>query len=379
LTRKTIMPTLIDTHTHPGLQRGLSYAIENQTRETILEELNRLLYFGVGAVQSQGLEKSAAFADIRAEQEAGRLGGALLRISGRGNAPRGYYTGMMYDGIISELTTEDEAKRAMEQLAAERVDMVKIWVDARKTAPKLPPALYRRIIDEAHKRGLRVAAHVAFHADAEGLVEAGVDGFIHLVRDRELDAALVAAIVKRGVYVGLTLNDRGTYIERPPWLREDAPMLRLMRESVPGPVVERIIKSFEGRQVAAVEEARARYAILQRNTARLANANARIVIATDAGLQDNLLGVAEHLELETMVGAGMTPMQAIVAGTSRAAEFLKLDGMGTLAPGKVATFLVLDGNPLERISNTQRIAAVYVRGVEVDRPALARSTATLSN
>jgi imidazolonepropionase-like amidohydrolase len=80
--------------------------------------------------------------------------------------------------------------------------------------------------------------------------------------------------------------------------------------------------------------------------------------------------MSEQHELESMVKAGMTPMQVIVAATSRPAEYLKLTKLGTLAAGKEADFLVLDANPLEDITNTQRISKIYLKGAEVDRAAL---------
>ena len=130
----------------------------------------------------------------------------------------------------------------------------------------------------------------------------------------------------------------------------------------------------------AVERTRTQYAILQRSLAKLAKANARIVLGSDTGLEDHLFGMSEHRELESMAGAGMTPMQVIGAATSRAAEFLGLDKTGVLAAGKEADFLVLDANPLDRITNTQRISRVYVKGVEVDRAALRPSlTKTFAN
>ena len=66
-----------------------------------------------------------------------------------------------------------------------------------------------------------------------------------------------------------------------------------------------------------------------------------------------------------MVKAGLTPMQAIVAGTRTSADILGLYQLGTIAPGKSADFLVLDANPLDAIGNTRRISTVYMQGVEV--------------
>jgi imidazolonepropionase-like amidohydrolase len=128
--------------------------------------------------------------------------------------------------------------------------------------------------------------------------------------------------------------------------------------------------SYDNRNAAAVERTRTQYAILQRSLAKLAQANARIILGSDTGLEDHLFGMSEQRELESMAGAGMTAMQVIVAATSRAAEYLKLDKMGTLAAGKDASFLVLDANPLDNITNTQRISRIFIKGVEVDRAAL---------
>ncbi len=381
LSGKTVMPTIINTHGHPGFQRGLSYTKDNYTRETIMEDMNRLLYFGIAAVQSHGIEIGTIMDEVRADQQAGRLGGAYVLIAGRGiGTPNAGPGGAAYAGIAYELTTEDEGRQAVQELAAKSVDLVKIWVDDRNgRAPRLPPNIYRAIIDEAHGRGMRVSAHVFYHDDAVDLVNAGIDGFAHLVRDREMDDALIASIVQRNVYVMPNISERATYAELPPWLMPGDPLNSLIEASVPAAVVDRIRMSYEGRDPAVVDARRERYAILQRSTAKLAEANANLILGSDTGLRDHLFGVAEQRELDNMVRAGMTPMQVIVAATSRAAEFLKLDRMGTLAPGKEADFLVLDANPLDAITNTQRISSVYMKGTEVDRAALAASLRTVTS
>ena len=147
------------------------------------------------------------------------------------------------------------------------MDIVKIWVDDRNgRAPKLPAPLYRAIIDEAHRRGLRVNAHVFYHDDAVDLVAAGIDGFAHLVRDKVMDDVLIAAIVKRGIYVmgNLSFPRRGTYASTPPWLMAGDPLAQLLTESTSAPVLERLRTYFAQRDPKAVEGARERYRILER-------------------------------------------------------------------------------------------------------------------
>jgi len=376
LSGKTIMPALIDAHVHPGFQRGLTYTAENFTRETIIDDLNRALYFGVAVVQSQGIEKGEVTYQIRADQESGKFGGARLRIAGRGiGAPNAGPGGAAYAGIAYEVTTESEARKAVQDLAAKKVNLIKIWVDDRNgRAPRLSPNLYRPIVEEGHKHGLQVNAHVFYHTDAVDLVDAGIDGFVHLVRDKEMDDALIASIIRRNVYITPNLSPEwNTYTELPHWLRDGDPLMTLLEQSVSPPVIARMRKAYENRNRDAVERTRMQYAILQHSLAKLAKANAKIVLGCDTGLEDHLFGMSAQHELESMVNAGMTPMQVIVSATSRAAEYLKLDKIGVLASGKEADFLVLDANPLDNITNTQRISRMYVKGVEIDRAALRAS------
>jgi imidazolonepropionase-like amidohydrolase len=278
------------------------------------------------------------------------------------------------------VTTEEQARKAVQELAARKVNLIKIWVDDRNgRAPRLATNLFKAIIDEGHRHGLQVNAHVFYYTDAVELVDAGIDALVHLVRDKEMDDALVASIVKHNVYVMPNLAPEwNTYTELPHWLKDGDPLMTLLQESTPPPVIARMKKAYESPNPAAVERTRTQYAILQRSLARLAKANAKITLGCDTGLEDHLFGLSEQHELESMVKAGMTPMQVIVAATSRPAQYMKLTKMGTLASGKEADFLVLDRNPLDDITNTQRISKIYMKGAEVDRASLRPSLTSLT-
>lgn len=375
LSGKTVMPALIATHVHPGFQRGTTYVRENYTADTIVNDLNRALYFGVAVAQSQGIESGEPMYQVRADQQAGKLAPMpKLLIAGRGiGAPNAGPGGATYAGMAYEVTTEAESRQAVQELAARKVDIIKIWVDDRNgRAPKLPPQLYRAIIDEGHKHGLKVNAHVFYHVDAVDLVDAGIDGFAHLVRDVVMDDALVAAIVKKGVYVmgNLSSPRKSTYASLPKWLSPGDPMTQLLTESVSAPALDRFRNYFAQRDPKTVDGARQRYAILEQSLAKLNRAGAKLILGADTGLEDHFFGMAEQLELEAMVDAGMTPAQGIVAATSRSAEYLRLKTKGSLRPGFDADFIVLDANPLDAITNTRRISRIVLNGAEIDRAAL---------
>ncbi len=194
-----------------------------------------------------------------------------------------------------------------------------------------------------------------------------------MVRDKDMDDEVVQAIVKRRVVIMPTLQnaERGRNTQPPPalaaWLNGPA------RDAIGPELAAKVLAGYGGRTPAQASAARDRYAILQRSLAKLSAAGARIVLGGDTGLQDDPFGFAEHRELELMVEAGMSPMQAIVAATSTGADYLRLRNTGALAQGKQADFVVLDGNPLDDITNTRRISQVVIKGRPVDRNALRES------
>jgi len=359
LTGKTVMPALVDAHTHLGWQiiKTGRIGADTYTRENLIDHLQRCAYYGIAAVQSMGIDKGEIPYQVRADPPPNA---ALFRIAGRGMAMPNAGPGAEYwRPVAYGVKTEAEARAAVRELAAKKVDLVKIWVDDRNgTVQKLTPPIYRAIIDEAHKNNLRVAAHIFYLADAKELLRSGIDIFAHGIRDKDVDDEVIALFKQHpNVAVIPNLPDRET----------TAADLKFASETVPAAEIARMRAALAAFKPDAENQEKEFYGVQARNLAKLNAAGVRIGFGTDSSAA---VGWNAHQELTDMVAAGMTPAQVIVAATKTAAAIVKLDQLGTIAAGKSADFMVLDANPLDNIDNTRRISDVYLRGRKLDRAAM---------
>lgn len=332
LTGLTVMPAIVDSHTHLSRER-----------DALVADLRHRAYFGVSAALSLGQDNGA---DVFAVRKEVIPGAALYRLAGRGiTAPEPGRTDIPY-----WVTTADEARAAVREQAALGVDIIKVWVDDRLGKyPKLAPDIYGAAIDEAHKAGLRSIAHEYYLSDAKELVRRGIDAFAHGVRDMDIDDEFVALVKAHAGFVVIpNLPERGVATDLS-WLATALPPAQL-----------------EPLQAAAVDnpQAQAFFAIQARNLARLSREGVTISMGTDGNTP-----WGPHLEMEDMVATGMSPSDVIVSATRNSAAFLKLDDAGTVAAGKIGSFIVLEANPLDDITNTRKIRDVYLRGERVDRSA----------
>jgi imidazolonepropionase-like amidohydrolase len=370
LAGKTVIPGLVSDHAHVGMVDGTDAGAVHSTRANVLRQLAQFEAYGVTTVTALGLN-GAAFYEVQPDLHRGALPGADLFGADRGiGVPAAAPPVKAGPENLYRAATPDEARAAVRETAGRHPTLVKIWVDDfHGTLPdKMSPEISRAVIDEAHKQGLRVAAHVYYLADAKQLVADGVDVLAHGVRDRAVDGELIAAMKAHKTWYIPTLGlDESFYLyaEQPALL--EAPFLQHALQPALaaqlGDPAWRAKTLADTKGVATDKEA---LAMNLANLKALHDAGVAIGFGTDSGATPlRIPGFAEHHELKLMTQAGLTPVEAIRIATQGAAALLGLDDRGTLEAGKLADFVVVEGNPAVNVEDVDRIVAVWHRGKRV--------------
>jgi len=381
---KTVMPALIDAHAHLGYEGHSGWGARYYSRDNLIDHLQRYAYYGFAAVFSAGSDpEDLALALQRSQQKREFEGARLLFAAGMappGQGPNNQFlshaiavarqTGMT---ILRGLETPRQARQMVKEVAAKEIPFIKIWVDDRGgSQQKLHPELYSAVIDEATKNDIKVFVHQQFAEDMPDLLDAGVSGFLHGRIGDNFSDAITRQSKQAGVFI---IPNLGLAELRREAIGED----EFLRASIPVAVAERLTGNSSQRRSNPVRTPDAE-AELQRGFARLLNADVDIILGTDAGaLPDHFFGYSGHRELEIFVRLGLTPMQALMAGTSKPAQRLGLNDLGLIRPGMSADLLVLNANPLDDIRNTRTITRVYLRGSEIDRSLILENMARRYN
>jgi imidazolonepropionase-like amidohydrolase len=345
---KTVIPGFINGHGHVGNAKGIEGG--HYSRENVIDNLSIYARYGITTVISLGDDKEAAV-PLRAVQDTTSTDRARLFIAG--------------DVITGK--TPEEAVAMVDSNHKMGVDFMKIRVDDNLgSGEKMTEEVYRAVINRSHELGYKIATHMYYLEDARKLLEAGSDLIAHSVRDKPVDESFIELIKARGVGYCPTLTrevsafvygDTAEFFSDPFFTREyDAETIAPLKD----PARQLRVKN---NQSALTYKQQLPLAMTNLKT--LADAGVPIVFGTDSGVPTRFMGYFEHMEMEMMADAGLTPMQIIVSATKNAAEYMGLQDLGTLSAGHWADFVVLDGDPLQDIRNVREISAVYIGGNEV--------------
>lgn len=363
LAGKYVMPGLIDSHVHLGLVDGITQDLKYQTPYNIEGQLRTYAAYGVTTVQTLGTERELIF-PIQHRRD-GRPRMSRVYTVGKGVVFQGSYGGV--PGLDQSVATPVEARTMVREQAEQGADLIKLWVDDEfgMISERMPPAISSAVIDEAHRDGKKAVAHIFYYDNATELTQEGVDAFAHSVRDRAVDDALIAQMKSKGVWqMAATLSREASFTYRTLPFLDDPFFAR--------GVTPQVLKELASPERAARLSAAPNFSkypqVLQfamDNFGREVKAGIRYGMGTDSGPTARFPGYFAHWELELMVKAGLTPLEALTAATSANAEFMGGSDIGTVAPGKWADLLVLDRDPTADIRNTRAIDSVYIAGSKV--------------
>jgi imidazolonepropionase-like amidohydrolase len=351
LAGKTVIPGLVNAHGHVGNTAGMEQG--HYSAENVRRDLRTYAAYGITTVFSLGDDQAASIA-ARDSQRTPTLDRARLFVAGPVLAPK----------------SPADAVRLVDEDAAMNVDIVKIRVDDNLGAtPKMAPEIYRAVIAEAHKKGLRVAVHLFYLEDAKAVLDAGADFIAHSVRDVPVDDAFVAMLKRRGVcYCPTLMREVSTfaYESTPSWFSD--PLFLKHADMAAVDALKQPVRQQAMANSKSAQRYKAGLEVANRNLKKLSDAGVTIAMGTDTGPPARFQGYFELMELEMMAKAGLTPRQVLASATRDAARCMKLDAeLGTLEPNKWADFVVLNADPLANISNVKNIDSVWIAGNRVER------------
>ncbi len=347
----TLLPGLLDAHAHV---RG----------QGLVDEI----MFGVTTVLDMNTEVDWA-AQMRAEQRAGAgLGRADLFSAGTlATVPGGH--GSEY-GPVPTLTSPAEAPAFVQARIAEGSDFIKIVYDDNtsfgRPIPTLDRPTLRALVDAAHAAGKLAVVHIGSVGGARDAIEAGADGLVHLSPEAVLAPAVVALARARGAFVvpTLSVNESLCGVRTGIALLHDDRLAPYLREYAHRTLADR----FKLRPPRPLD-----FSTVLTSVARLQTAGVPVLAGTDAPNAGTAHGVSLHRELELLVRAGLSPIEALRAATSLPARAFRLLDRGRIAPGLRADLLLVGGDPTTDILATRNIRAVWKLGHPADREAFRRA------
>jgi imidazolonepropionase-like amidohydrolase len=374
---QTLLPGLFDLHTH------LPYATAAGVSGDWPKNLKAYLYCGVTSVVDFGTY-AETFEPMRKLIASGEVSAPRLTLAARMTTPGGHGAeGGRGDFFTLEVLTPREARAAVRRVLPYKPDAIKVFTDGWRygAAPDMTSMredTLAALVDEAHKNGLPVMTHTVTLDKAKVAARAGVDVLVHGIGDADVDEELIGLMKQKGTVYVSTLavyEPRGRNILSP--LLETV-LDPLARAAVKPPLTPPGDQSTRDGVVYNGGSPRARrWQFLTRNVKALGGVGVRLGAGTDAGVTGAHHGWATLRELQLLVAAGLTPLEAITAATGESAKAIKVDAeRGTIAPGKLADLVLVDGSPHRDIAELERVSGVFLGGREVNREQLARDIAS---
>ena len=343
----TLLPGLIDAHVHTWPEAAQAALIFGVTTELDM-------FMDAGLARSLRDEQRTARADDRADVFSA---GTLV------TAPRGH--GTEYGPQIPTLGAVSDAAAFVDARLAEGSAWIKIVYDDGHTAGrafgKLSEATLRATVAAARRRGRLSVVHISTLGDARTAIDAGASGLAHLFTDSAGDASFAALMRRRHAFAiptltvlaAITNTGAGSRLVQDPRL---APYLSRQ---------DRMVLS-QSAPFGAGNGSR-RYSVAESTVRVLHAAGVPLLAGTDAGNPGTAHGAALHLELELLVTAGLTPLEALRAATSVPAQRFALTDRGRVVRGARADLLLVEGDPTSDIRATRAIRGVWKAGIPADR------------
>lgn len=345
---KTIMPGIINAHAHVGGTLGLETGHYNT--ENLVRQLRLYARYGVTTINSLGGDENESFA-LRNGQFDEDL-----------NRSRLFVAGSVVTG-----STEAAIRAEVNKNADSGANFIKVRVDDNLgRSAKMSPPLISALIDQAHQRRLPVAVHLFYLDDAKYILNAGANFIAHSIRDEAVDSELIDLIkANDACYVPTLTREVSTFIyESEPAFFSDPFFLKEVEEGVLAQLRTPERQS-QMRNSASAQAYKAGLEVAMANLTALNASGVKIAMGTDTGPPARFQGYFSHMEMQMMVDAGMSPLDAIRASTGVAADCINVGDVGTLEPGKWGDLVVLGANPAEDIANTKTVEGVWIAGNRV--------------
>lgn len=368
---KTLMPGLIDAHTHLGMTFGEQF-LQDALRFGVTTELEMW-----GAATSFTLRNEP-------DSSSASRNRADLRTAGTGvTVPKGHPT-HMGGPPFPMLGPDDDAQAFVDARIAEGSDYIKIIFD--RSLPTLTPQQLAAIVAAGHRRNRLVVAHALTQRDARDAIAAGVDGLVHIFADSSPGPDFAEMAARHQIFVVPTLSvveavtqpreaqPQGTpprEAQPPSTQAPDALSLNARSlttpwwQNAPATLTSRITPAMRQsleRKLPPGYGAHLKLAHAQAAVRALHQAGVPILAGTDAPAPGLAHGLSMHRELELLVLSGLTPAEALAAATSRTARAFGFHDRGRIAPGLRADLLLVNGDPAADIRATRDIAGIWKLG-----------------